>query len=259
MASKRIIGVLTVKDGGLVKSYGYRDWRPAGGLVTALRNLDRWAADEIVVLDISRRGTLDPRVLQQIGAAGISTPLAYGGGIRSVGDLERLMDLGCDRFVVESLLFDDPATLGALADLAGRQALIGSVPLFATPAGWAVWRPDPGHGLAPPSGDPAALQALLATLPVSEYLFTAVDSEGRAGFFPVSLAEQFRGLPVASAIWFGGLDVASAAACLREPATAAVAFGNVLHETELALPRLRMALRAEAGADSLREVRTLSS
>jgi cyclase len=259
MASKRLIGVLTVKDGRLVKSYGYQSWRPAGRLSTALRNLDRWAADEIVVLDISRRAGLDGRVLDQIAAAGIATPLAYGGGIRSVDDLARLMDLGCDRFVVESLLFDDPATVAVLADFAGRQALIGSIPLVGTPDGWAFWRPAPGRGIALPSGGPAALQAFLGGLSVSEYLVTAVVAEGQEGGFPAALPESLRGLPVASVIWFGGLDTPTAAACLREPATAAVAFGNPLHESELALPHLRAELRSLAGEAGLRPVRLLAS
>jgi len=258
MATKRILGVLVVKHGRLVKSYGYRAWRPAGGLKTALQNLDRWGADEIVVLDISRRAGLDEMVLDQIAAAGIATPLAYGGGIRTVADVARLLDLGCDRFVLETLLFDDPSTLAALADFAGRQALIGSVPLFSTPHGWAVWRPEPRRGMAPPSGEPAALQAFLTRLPVSEFLITAVDSEGRAGAFPSALPATFRSLPSGSVIWFGGLDRASAAICLGETATVAVAFGNLLFESELALPSLREALRHVVGETTLRPVRHLS-
>lgn len=258
-AAKRLIAVVTVKDGRVVKSYGYASWRPAGDLITALKNLDRWAADEIVVLDISRRDRLDQAVLRQIAAAKVTTPLAYGGGIRSAEDLNRLMDLGCDRFVIESVLYDEAETLAKLADLAGHQALIGAVPLFSTPDGWAVWRPVPGHGMAPPAGDQAALQAFLARQPVSEFLLTSVDAEGRAGYFPVELLDAFADLPAASAIWFGGLDAELAAACLRQPVTAAVAFGNPLHETELALPHLREALLAAAGERALRSVRTIAS
>lgn len=255
MASKRILGVLTVKNGRLVKSYGYAAWRPAGDLITALRNLDRWAADEIVVLDVSRRAAPDPAVLRQIGAARVSTPLAYGGGIRRAEDLARLMDLGCDRFVVESLLFDDPAALHRLAEVAGEQALIGSVPLQPAGTGWSVWRPGPAALV----GHVEALVARLASLPVSEYLVTAVASEGRAGIFPAALPAALAGLPSRSVIWFGGLDAASAVACLRAPVTAAVAFGNPLHETELALPRFRAALRGELGSETVRAVRTLAA
>jgi cyclase len=245
MAFKRILGVLAVRDGRLVKSYGYRLWRPAGGLVTALRNLDRWGTDEIVLLDISRRTTLDPEVLQQIRTARVATPLAYGGGIRHVDDVSRLLDVGCDRFVVESLLFNAPETVHRLADLAGRQALIASLPLVKTGSGGpAIWRPD---GLLPF----ADWRERLCALPVSEYFVTAVETEGREGSFPKALPECLAGFPAGSVIWFGGLDLRSARACLALPETVGVAWGNLLHERELAVPLLRRRL----GRINLRSVR----
>lgn len=245
MAFKRIIGVLTVKDGRLVKSYGYTAWRPAGRLGSALRNLDRWGADEIVVLDISRRAGLDDGVLREIAAARIATPLAYGGGIRSVGDIRRLMDLGCDRFVVESLLFADPAGLREMAAVAGRQALIGSLPLKLEKGVVSLWRPT-GY-------EPLALwrESLLAA-PVSEFLLTSVPSEGGRGTFPAGLVEAVDWLPDGSAILFGGLDGPAALGALARRAVTAVAFGNLNHETELALPRFRRAALAGGAPDALR-------
>ncbi len=252
MASKRLLGTLTVKDGQLVKSYGYSSWRPAGDLTTALRNLDRWAADEIVVLDISRRPGLDSAVLRQLADAKVATPLAYGGGIRSVADVERLMALGCDRFVVESILYEDPVTLQRIADLAGHQALIGSVPLCRTAAGWSLWRPYPASE-GTPFDSLAAILRHVTVQPVSDYFVTAVWNEGQAGEFPLELVEALTGLPESSVIWFGGLDRTTAAHCLRAPETAAVAFGNLLHDSELALPHLRADLLA--GSNALRPVR----
>jgi len=245
MAFKRILGVLAVRDGRLVKSYGYNRWRPAGGLVTALHNLDRWGTDEIVVLDISRRATVDPEVLAQIKSARVSTPLAYGGGIRRPDDLSRLMDIGCDRFVVESLLFDAPDTVHRLADLAGRQALIASLPMVSTTVGGpAIWRPS---GALPFAG----WRERLRMLPVSEYLVIATEAEGAEGNFPKALLDTLAGFPEGSLLWFGGLDLGSARACLARPETIGVAWGNLLHERELAVPLLRRRL----GRAHLRPVR----
>jgi cyclase len=239
MPYKRIIGVLTVEDGRVVKSYGYTARRPAGGLVSALKNLDRWAADEIVVLDISRRGRLDPAVLQQIAKAKISTPLAYGGGIRSIKDVRTLMDLGCDRFVVESVLFDQAENLQAFAALAGRQALIGSVPVRFEQETVSLWRPGPTPEHAGGWTPLAPWVERLASSPVSEFLITSVPTEGHAGKFPVRLLDALSWLPEGSAIVFGGLDQVTARAALDHRATSAVAWGNINHEMELALPNLR--------------------
>jgi cyclase len=122
MAYKRIIATLTVKNGQLVKSYGYNFWRPAGNINTALKNLDRWRVDEIVVVDISRSDSIDINLLNQIRGANISTPLIYGGGIRRVEDLKKIFDSGVDRILIESAL-DDPNLVRALADKVGSQAI----------------------------------------------------------------------------------------------------------------------------------------
>jgi imidazole glycerol phosphate synthase subunit HisF len=108
MAYKRLVGVLAVRDGQVVKSYGYDFWRPAGRLCTALKNLDRWQVDEILVLDISRRDRVNDDVIREIRTARISTPLAYGGGIRKSEDVNPLLTAGCERFVLETMLFQYP-------------------------------------------------------------------------------------------------------------------------------------------------------
>jgi cyclase len=244
MAFKRIIGVLTVRDGRLVKSYGYKRWRPAGGLVTALRNLDRWGADEIVVLDISRRAGLDAEILAEIKTARVTTPLAYGGGIRSAEHVHRLMEAGCDRFVIELALFSTPELVHRLAELVGRQALIGSLPILTGENAPAIWRPETPL-------DWADWRERVMRLPVSEFFVTAAKAEGSAGAFPAELPPLFAGWPAGSVIWFGGLDIPAAKACLSRPETVGVAWGNPLHESELALPQLRRRL----GAHQLRAVR----
>ena len=257
MAYKRIIGALTVKDGQLVKSYGYAAWRPAGSLITALKNLDRWAVDEIAVLDISRREALDPTVLKQIASAKVSTPIAYGGGIRSPADIHSLMELGCDRFVIESLIFRPGDTLNEIADITGRQALIASLPVMIGDQGISLWRPDATNGNRSRFEPVDSWREHLLSLPVSEFLITAVETEGHAGKFPQNLPHALRFLPDESVIWFGGLDTRTALACLKAPVTAAVAFGNPNHETELAMPSFRATALSGANPSPLRTIRIL--
>ena len=46
MIPKRLIGVVIVKDGWAVQSFGYRRWLPLGRPEVLVENLDRWGADE---------------------------------------------------------------------------------------------------------------------------------------------------------------------------------------------------------------------
>lgn len=235
MAFKRIISTLLVKDGMVVKSYGYRSWRPAGKLRSALQNLDRWQTDEILVIDISRRAGLDPVVLRDITSAGISTPLVYGGGIRTEEDIHRLLDVGCDRMVLESLALYEPDRIHEMANLVGSQALIGSLPVVTTPQGIHLWQ-DAARGIE-------EIFSHYETLPLSEILLIDAAHEGFAGKGHVGVESCIDTYPGSKGIiWFGGLDESVATQLLRHHRTVAVAFGNVNFERELRVPTTRKAI-----------------
>ena len=129
MAFKRLVASVFVKDGLVVKSYGYKKWKPCGNLITTLRNLDRWQVDEILLLDISRQSNLDDQILQQIKDSKISTPRIYGGGIRILEDVYKLMDVGCDRLVLETLVLNNSPVVEEISKHFGKQALIASLVL----------------------------------------------------------------------------------------------------------------------------------
>jgi cyclase len=240
MAFKRIIATLLVKDGQVVKSYGYRSWRPAGRLVSALRNLDRWLVDEILILDISRRDSVNPDVLRTITESAISTPLIYGGGIRTESDVSRLLEAGCDRIVLETLLLRQPETVHQFADIVGSQALIGCLPLVSDERGVRLWNPEAATTRHQELPD---LIAHCQNLPVSELM--VVDSRNE-GYLGKSCRSLHTGVIESSLtkgiIWFGGLDHKLAAELLSSPCTVAVAFGNINFEGELQIPQLRKAI-----------------
>ena len=89
MIRKRLVGVVTVRDGWAVQSFGYRRYLPLGRPEVLVENLDRWGADEIVLQCIDRtRGNAGPdlALLERVSRRGLATPLIYGGGIRNAAD-----------------------------------------------------------------------------------------------------------------------------------------------------------------------------
>lgn len=242
---KRLIGVLPVRDGRVVKSYGYRMWRPAGSLRTALSNLDRWEADEILVLDISGNVGVDSRVVSALRAASVSTPITYGGGLRSVDDARVALRAGADRILLERLLWSNPSEVSRIADEVGRQAIVASLPVSGASAG----RFLVSHSRNAEGCDfSKSLQDwldVISGLPIEELLVIDVDAEGARGKFSMDLAEHVA--PAAAVIrkpviWFGGIDLDSARALIGMEQTVGVAFANVLLERELALREVRDAL-----------------
>jgi cyclase len=252
--SKRLIGVLTIRDGILVKSYGYNSWRPSVSLSSALRTLDRWQLDEIVILDISRKNELDHSLIDVISKEVIFTPLTFGGGIRREKDLEYLSKSGCDRFVVESAIFETPKIVQGMVSIVGRQALIGSLPIQIKNGEASIWNQNNlGKSLALSDFVTEWIDSSM----VSEVLISAVNHEGTAGAFPQELPTLLSTIPDGSAIWFGGIDKHIAKSLLNLKATSAVAFGNILHEKEIVAYEIRNSLRQELKTGVIRQTRIL--
>src|SRR3954452_3465726 len=132
MLKKRLVGVITVKDGWAVQSFGYERHLPLGRPEVLAENLDRWGADEILLQCIDR-STLDLgpdlELLERVAAGGLSTPLIYSGGIQSVDDAVTAVRAGADRVCVDALLHDDVAVASRLGGPLGAQAIIAALPV----------------------------------------------------------------------------------------------------------------------------------
>lgn len=245
MIKKRLIGVVTVKDGWAVQSFGYRRYLPLGRPEVLVQNLDRWGADEIMLQCIDRsRGDADSApgpdfaLLDRVAKLGIATPLIYAGGVRSAEDARLAVNMGADRIALDAMLRDDPEGVAEVGYQLGAQAVIAALPLTATEDG-AQWR-DYRTGKDEPLSD--AVRAMLEDGAVSEALLIDHANEGTpGGFDPRVLDTGLAGhVPL---IAFGGI---SEAACvtdlLKRKQVDAVAIGNFLSYREHAVQAYKEAL-----------------
>lgn len=250
MLKKRLIGVVTVRDGIAVQSFGYRRHLPLGHPEALAENFDRWGADEILIACIGRsRAGLGPdlALLGRIAAVGLSTPLIYAGGIRDAEDAVQAVRTGADRVMVDAMLQERPEELPAAARALGVQALIAHLPVRVGEGGMLAL--DYRRGTETPLD--AGARARLNLDSVSELMLTDWRNEGRAGGFDEAIPAA---CPIASLplILFGGLsEPAQMRRLLSLERVCAVGAGNFLAYREHAI----QALRAGIGLPSLRPVR----
>ena len=241
MLKKRLIGVVTVNNGWAVQSFGYHRYLPLGKPECLVENLDRWGADEILVqvIDRSKKNSgPDFDLLERLGELGLETPLIYAGGIRSVSDGVRLVQLGADRIVVDALLHDNLLSIKGLSEKLGAQALIASLPLTWQAKGleWFDYRSQTSTAISNEVLD------LIRSGVVSEVLITDWQHEGAPDAFEKKLVDTFplKDVPI---IAFGGLsNVEQMRALLQASGVAAVAVGNFLSYREHAIQRYKDAL-----------------
>ena len=132
MISKRIIGVITIKDNIAVQSFGYKKYLPLGDPKILVKNLDRWGTDEILINVIdSWKNDKNPNfeIISKIKDLNITTPIIYGGGINSLESAKKLIYNGVDRLLIEKIIINDLDEFERIYKEIGAQSLILSLPL----------------------------------------------------------------------------------------------------------------------------------
>jgi cyclase len=238
MLRKRLVGVVTVRQGLAVQSFGYRRYLPLGRPEVLVENLDRWGADEILLQCIDRTASghgPDLDLLQRVASLGLSTPLIYSGGIRDHRDGVEVVRLGADRVVVDALLWSGSLEIERLARELGTQAVIGHMPV-GLDSGVLVWRDYRNKD----SRCLISLDGLDATLPwLSEIMLTDWTHEGSPAAFDESIPDLFprRDIPL---ILFGGLsEPLQLQRVLQRDNVVAAAVGNFLCYREHAIQHLK--------------------
>ena len=163
----RIIPILLIANGRLVKTKRFRAPLYVGDPTNTVRIFSELRADEVVILDISasRYGkNPDFRLLADI-AAESTIPSVYGGGIRIIEQAKRIFDLGFEKISLNTHALRSPSLLQEISSLFGRQALVVSMDFRKgvkgdfrllgeknshvgpkTPAGWAKFFEASGAG-----------------------------------------------------------------------------------------------------------------
>ena len=242
MLKKRLLGVVIVKDGWAVQSFGYRRYLPLGKPECLVENLDRWGADEILVLSIDRSvNNMGPdfELLKKLGKLGLGTPLIYGGGMRSLDDGMEVIRLGADRLVIDALMHDDIGIVHSLCQELGTQAVIGSMPVSIRheKMDWLDYRDNTLITMAD-----SIIESLNSGI-VSELLLIDWQHEGYPNSFDQNLVDCASGLLNTPLIVFGGVsDPIQMKKLLLQPNISAIAVGNFLSYEEHAIQNLKKQL-----------------
>jgi len=184
--AKRIIPCLDVDAGRVVKGVNFVGIRDAGDPVEIARRYDDQGADEVTFLDITassdERDTMVHVV--EVVAGEVFIPLTVGGGIRSVGDVRRMLNAGADKVSINTAAVDRPELVKEAADRFGNQCIVVAVDAKQVTHGdspsWQVFT----HGGRRPTGIDAVEWAVrMADCGAGEILLTSMDRDGtREGF-----------------------------------------------------------------------------
>lgn len=246
MLSRRVIACLDVKDGRVVKGTKFLNLRDSGDPVVLAERYETQGADEIVYLDISAtdegRGTLLDLVRRT--AERLFIPLTVGGGMRTVGDIEKALRAGADKIAINSAAVQRPELLTAAARRFGSQCVVSSIDALKR-KGEASWEVYVNGGRQPTGLDAIAWAKGCAALGAGEILLTSIDRDGARSGYDLELVSRVSRAVSVPVVASGGAGSAGdvADAFVRGGADAALLAG-VLHDGTTDIRSVKLALVA---------------
>jgi len=125
----RIIPCLLLKDSGLVKTVNFNKYNYIGDPINTCRIFNELEVDELTFLDISASvENKEPnyKVLQEISEE-CFMPVSYGGGIKNLQQVEKILSIGFEKVIINSSAYEDKKLIREIADHFGSQSLIVAI------------------------------------------------------------------------------------------------------------------------------------
>jgi phosphoribosylformimino-5-aminoimidazole carboxamide ribotide isomerase len=182
MLAKRIIPCLDVTHGRVVKGVNFVELQDAGDPVEIARRYNEAGADELTFLDITASSDERDLILHIIEdvAAEVFIPLTVGGGVREVGDVQRLLNAGADKVSINTSAVLNPQLVKDASDRYGSQCIVVAIDAKRTGDHWEVFT----HGGRKATGlDAIEWAKKMESLGAGELLLTSMDRDGtKVGF-----------------------------------------------------------------------------
>ena len=131
MLRSRVMPCLLIHKKGLVKTVKFSDPKYVGDPINAVKIFNEKEVDELLVLDIdaSVNGSEPDYALIGKLAVECRMPLCYGGGIKTVGQARRIVELGVEKVALSSSAIENSSIVSEVATVLGRQSVVAVVDL----------------------------------------------------------------------------------------------------------------------------------
>jgi len=233
MPKIRVMPTLLFKEVGLVKGVGFDSWRRVGSAMQAVKVYNMREVDELVYLDVTATTDKRPPDFESVDelADECFMPLTVGGGVRTVDDVRRLLQVGADKVAVNTAAVENPAVIREMAQRFGSQCVVVSID--------ARRRADGTHeaythaGTVATGRDPVSLAQEVEALGAGEILLTSIERDGTMTGYDVELTRRVSEAVSIPVIASGGAGTyAHMAEVLRDGRASAVAAASMFHFTE---------------------------
>ncbi|MHB8108418.1 MAG: AglZ/HisF2 family acetamidino modification protein [Syntrophorhabdaceae bacterium] len=195
MLLPRIIPCLLVKDKGLVKTVNFQKPRYVGDPINAVRIFNEKEVDELIVLDIdATRYNREPdyKMIENL-AAECRMPLCYGGGVKTVEQVQRIVALGVEKVAISSAAIGEPELVARSARSVGNQSIAVILDVRKRNRNgsgvYEVWT----HNAEVNTGlTPAHYARIMEESGAGEIVVNSIDNDGAMKGYDLALSDEVR-------------------------------------------------------------------
>jgi cyclase len=129
MLKIRVMPTLLYKDYGLVKGVGFDSWRRTGSAMQQIKVYNMREVDELVFLDITANSegrAPDYELIDDL-ADDCFMPMTVGGGIRTLEQARRILQVGADKVAINTGAVEDVRLITEIAERFGAQCVVVSI------------------------------------------------------------------------------------------------------------------------------------
>jgi cyclase len=186
----RLIPTLALKDGRIIKTVRFDEFRDVGSPKTMGKVFDSQDVDELIFTDITASQEKREPDWENIKlfAEECSMPLTIGGGVRTVEHIRKLLQIGADKITVNSAAILDPGFVTRASAMFGSQCIVVSIDAIARRRG--VYEVMIEGGATATGRNPVDWAKECERLGAGEILITAIDRDGTMQGYDLELVDS---------------------------------------------------------------------
>lgn len=228
MLKVRAMPCLLLQHSKLVKTVKFRNPAYIGDPVNAVRIYNGKEVDELIFLDIMATRENSPPQLKTIFeiATECFMPFTYGGGVRSLDDIAKILKIGVEKVAINTCAVEDSSFINRAADQFGSQAIVVSIDAKRKkPREYEVVT----HGGTRATGiDPVSHARKMEEMGAGELLLTSVDRDGTFEGYDLDLIEMVSNAVNVPVVACGGAGSVEDMAKAVAAGASAVAAGSLV-------------------------------
>lgn len=200
----RVIPVLLVSDGYLVKPTRFKGEGYVGDPINAVRIFNEKQVDELLILDIDatvRRTGVNYKLIEEIANEAFM-PVGYGGGVTSATEARRVTGIGIEKVILGTVAARQPDTISEVAGALGSSSTVVSVDARKRPMGG--WDTFIERGRRKTRLGPAVAARQAQDLGAGEVIVSSIDRESSFTGYDLALIEAVADAVTVPVVALGG-------------------------------------------------------